>query len=212
MGLGGDGAGGVDEGPGICCGRLTPAGTGTNCCCSSASARSTSSPFLNGRPCHPSFPSVNETPFPLSVRARIIVGRPVVPRASAQASRMAVRSWPSITIACHPNARQREASASMSCCHIVGRLCPSAFTSVMPHRLSRRSTAANCAASHTDPSGRLSVAQQTVGSVLRPNSTGVQRRADSGTETLAERAGCDIDERQPGRRVPFEVGSDLAQR
>ena len=48
----------------------------------SAMAASASRPFLNGRPCQPSLPSTVEQPLPFSVRARIIVGRPRVPRAS----------------------------------------------------------------------------------------------------------------------------------
>jgi len=129
-----------------------PSGTGTNCFSSSATARSSSSPFLNGLPCQPSFPSTNETPLPLMVRARIIVGCRLILRASSSASRIAVRSWPSMTIACQPNARQRRSNCSMSCCHIVGRLWPSPLTSVRPQRLSSRSIDATLAASHTDPS------------------------------------------------------------
>jgi len=50
---------------------------------SSASALFSSSPFLKALPCQPSLFSANEMPFPLSVRARIIVGWPLVARASA---------------------------------------------------------------------------------------------------------------------------------
>ncbi len=59
---------------------------------------------------------------------------------------------PSITIACQPNARHRRAIASMSCCHMVGRLCPSRLTSTMPTRLSAFRNDALSAASQTDPS------------------------------------------------------------
>ena len=51
--------------------------------------------LLGGFPCQPSLPSTNEMPFPLIVRARIMVGRPLVLRASSKASRIAFRSWPS---------------------------------------------------------------------------------------------------------------------
>ena len=66
----------------------------------------------------------NDTPLPFSVRARIIVGLPFVARASANAARSASTSWPSTTIACQPNARQRAAMRSMSCPNCVARLWP----------------------------------------------------------------------------------------
>ena len=47
---------------------------------------------------------MNEMPFPLIVFARIIVGRPLVERASSNAERIAAMSWPSMTMACQPNA------------------------------------------------------------------------------------------------------------
>ena len=120
-------------------------------------------------------------------------------------------SWPSMTIACQPNARQRRAN----CLHVV-----------LPHRraaLAERVDVGDAAqvvepVDRGDvgrfpdrPFGRLAVAEQHVGAVVRLDAARVERDADGGADALAERAGGDVDERQPRRRMPFEIGVDLAQ-
>ena len=52
----------------------------------------------------------------------------------------------------------------------------------------------------------LTVAEQDVRAIVGLNTAGVQRRADGGADALAERSGGDVDERQPRRRMAFEVG------
>ena len=163
------------------------------------------------RASRPSPPS-NEMPLPLSVRARIIVGRPLVRRACSSASRIAARSWPSTTIVCQPKARQRAASASMSCCHCVGPLWPSALTSVMAHSESSLSNAGDVGRLPDRSFRRLAVAEQHVGAVVRADAPRVQRDADAGAQPLAERSGRDVDQRQPRRRMPFEIRIEPPQR
>ena len=58
-------------------------------------------------PCHPSLFSISEKPLPLTVRAMITVGLPVLEMASPNARSMLPRSWPSITMGKHPNASTR---------------------------------------------------------------------------------------------------------
>ena len=59
-------------------------------------------------PCQPSLSSRNDTPLPFTVLATITVGRSPF-RARANASSIAARSWPSITIGSQPNAFTRAA-------------------------------------------------------------------------------------------------------
>ena len=59
--------------------------------------------------------------------------------------------------------------------------------------------------------GRLAVAQEHIGSVVGLDAARVQRRADRRADALTERAGGDVDERQPRRRMTFEIRPDLAQ-
>ena len=59
--------------------------------------------------------------------------------------------------------------------------------------------------------GRLAVAKQHVGAVVRLDAAGVQRDANRRADALAERAGRHVDERQPRRRMAFEVGIDPSQ-
>src|SRR5262249_27845254 len=59
---------------------------------------------------------------------------------------------------------------------------------------------------------RFAVAEQDVGAVVRSDAAGVQRAADRRADALAERAGGDVDERQPRRRMAFEIRAELAQR
>ena len=120
-------------------------------------------------------------------------------------------SWPSMTIACQPKARQRRANWSRSCCHIVGRLWPSALTSVMPQRLSRPSIGRHVGGFPDRSLGRFAVAEQAVGAVVGLDAARVQRDADRGADALAERSGRDVDERQARRRMPFEIGVDPPQ-
>ena len=58
---------------------------------------------------------------------------------------------------------------------------------------------------------RLTVAEQHVGAIRRPDAARVQRRPDRRTDALPERARRHVDERQARRRMPFEVGVDAAQ-
>ena len=115
-------------------------------------ALASSSPFFSALPCQFGFPARKLTPCPFSVRARIIVGTPLVARASASAARIWSMSWPSMATVCQPNARHRRSKLPRSCPNCVGRLWPSALTSMIPTRLSRRKCSAEAAASHTDPS------------------------------------------------------------
>ena len=85
-----------------------------------------------------------------------------------------------------------------------------ALTSVMPHRLSRPSMRGDLGRLPDRAFGRLAVAEQAVGAVVGLDAARVQRDADRGADALAERSGGDVDERQPRRRMPFEVRVDLA--
>ena len=174
-------------------------------------ARSASSPFFSALPCQFSLSSTNEMPLPLRVRARIIVGWPLVARASSSASRIAFMSWPSITIACQPNARYLRAYDL----HIVLVHRRTALTEPIDVgdaadriELVERSAFGRFP---DRPFSRLAVAQEHVGAVVRPDAASVERNADGGAEPLAERPGRDIDKRQTRRRVPFEVRGEFAQ-
>ena len=120
-------------------------------------------------------------------------------------------SWPSTTIGCQPNACQRRAYWSMSC--------PNAVTWLWPRRVDVGDAAQvvqlvvlrDVGRLPHRAFGRLAVAEQHVGAVVGPDAARVERDADGRADALAERAGGDVDERQPRRRVPLEVGSDLAQ-
>ena len=59
--------------------------------------------------------------------------------------------------------------------------------------------------------GNLAVAEQDVGAIGRADAPRVQRDADGRADALAERAGGDVDEGQPRRRMPFEIRFELAQ-
>ena len=61
------------------------------------------------------------------------------------------------------------------------------------------------AASHTEPSADLAVAEQHVGAVVGFDAPRVQRDADAGAQALAERSGGDVHPRQPRRRMSFEI-------
>ena len=150
-------------------------------------------------------------PLPLIVRATIIVGCPLVRRASAYASRIAFMSWPSIDDGV-PAERAPAASELLEV--------------VLPHRrpaLAERVDVGDPAQIVEPVDGgdvrrlpdrsfrRLAIAEQTVGAVVRLDAACVQRNADSGADTLAERAGRHVHERQPRRRMTFEIGSDPPQ-
>ncbi len=53
------------------------------------------------------------TPLPFTVRAQIIAGCPFTVRAQARASRICVKSWPSISFTAHPNARHLSGTGLM---------------------------------------------------------------------------------------------------
>ena len=57
----------------------------------------------------------------------------------------------------------------------------------------------------------FAVAEQHICPIRRSNPAGVQRHADRRTDALTERAGRDVDERQPRRRMPFQIGIEAAQ-
>jgi hypothetical protein len=59
--------------------------------------------------------------------------------------------------------------------------------------------------------GHLAVAEEHVGAVVGLDSPRVERRADGGTDALAERARRHVDKRQPRCRMPLEVGVERAQ-
>ena len=59
--------------------------------------------------------------------------------------------------------------------------------------------------------GHLAVAEEHVGPVVGSDAARVERRAHRRANALAERAGRDVDKRQPRRRMAFEVGVDLPQ-
>ena len=96
-------------------------------------------------------------------------------------------------------------------CHIVGRLWPRPLTSVIPHRLSSPSMDADVGRFPHRAFGRFAVAEQHVGPVVRLDPPRVQRDADRRADALAERAGRHVDERQPRRRMAFEVRIDPPQ-
>ena len=67
------------------------------------------------------------------------------------------------------------------------------------------------AASQTEPSAALAVAQQHIGPVIQIIQPGAKRHADADAQALAQRTGGHIDKRQARRGVAFEVASELAQ-
>ena len=59
--------------------------------------------------------------------------------------------------------------------------------------------------------GRLAIAEQAIGAVIRLDPARVQRDPHGGADALAERSGRDVHKRQPRRRMPFQIGIDPAQ-
>ncbi len=59
--------------------------------------------------------------------------------------------------------------------------------------------------------GRLAVAEHDVRPIVGLDTPGVERGADRRAHTLTQRAGGDVDERQPGRRMSFEIRIDLSE-
>ena len=121
-------------------------------------------------------------------------------------------SWPSMATVCQPKARQRRSKLPRSCACWVARLWPRPFTSMMPTRLSRAKNSPAAAASHTDPSATLAIAQQHVRAVVGADAAGVEGDADAGAEPLAQRASGDVHEGQTRRGVPLEVRGEQPQR
>src|SRR5262245_25375228 len=179
----------------------TSGGSGSNCACSSASARSSSSPFLNARPCQPSLPSTNDTPLPLMVPATIIVGWPFTVRASAYASRTAFKSWPSMTMACQPKARQRRANWSRSWPPSVGPALSEAVDVGHGAEIVEAIHRGDVRRFPDRAFRGFSVAEQAVGPVVGLDAARVERAADRRADALAERTGGDVDKREPRRGV-----------
>ena len=116
-----------------------------------------------------------------------------------------------MTIACQPNACQRARYVSMSCPSSVARLCPSALMSTIAQSAS---SLWRCATRRGFPHrafGRLAVAHQAVGAIVRADAAGVQRGADRRAQALAERPGRHVHERQPRRGVAFEIRGEQPQ-
>ena len=173
---------------------------------------SSSSPFLSALPCQPFLPSANEMPLPLIVRARIIVGRPLVRRASSSASRISARSWPSTMMACHP----KRLPPGRERVHVVLPLRRAALAERVDvgdgaERVEAVEGSDVCRFPHR-ALRRFAVAEQHVGAVVRLDAPRVERDADAGTQPLPKRPGGDVDPGQPRRRVPFEIGIDAPQR
>ncbi len=59
--------------------------------------------------------------------------------------------------------------------------------------------------------GDFAIAEQHVGAVIEMIESRGQRHADSHAQTLAQRTRRHVHERQPRRRMAFQVGADLAQ-
>ena len=183
----------------------------TYCASSSAIAASVSAPFLSALPCQLSLPSKIEQPFPLRVRATIIVGLPVVFRASASAASTCFMSWPSMLTVCQPNARQRATmlfgvalplrraalavAVDVDDAAEVVELVVLGHVRGFPHRAFRG----------------FAVAHQHVRAIVGADPARVQRDADAGSEPLSERSGRDVHERQPRCRMPFEIGGQQPQ-
>ena len=109
---------GLDGGFGICGrGRRIAASTVARNCASSSAMRAIQLLALLERPAVPAVLAFDERHALALDRPRQNHRRPArgVPRASSSASRIADMSWPSTTIACQPNARQRRAN----CLHVV---------------------------------------------------------------------------------------------
>ena len=120
-------------------------------------------------------------------------------------------SWPSMTIACQPNARQRRAN----CLGVVLPLRRAALAEAVDvgdgAQVVELVDGRDVGRFPDRAFGRLAVAEQHVGAVVGLDPARVQRDADGGADALAERSGGDVDERQPRRRVPFEIRVDPAQ-
>jgi hypothetical protein len=59
--------------------------------------------------------------------------------------------------------------------------------------------------------GGFAVAKQRVGAIVGLDAPRVQRDANGGANALAQRAGGDVDERKPRRRMTFEIRVDLSE-
>ena len=70
---------------------------------------------------------------------------------------------------------------------------------------------ASDAASQTRAFGDFAVAEQDVGVVIQLVEPRGQRHADADAQALAERAGGHVHERQPRRRMAFEVAAEFAE-
>ena len=106
----------------------------------------------SGLPCAPSVSSTAATPRPLRVRARMTVGRPVVPAASASARSISATDARRSRWCASRSAAIRRAYAAVSQPCRVGPRWPSRFTSMITVRLSSPVQAACSNASQIDPS------------------------------------------------------------
>ncbi len=115
-------------------------------------------------------------------------------------------------MACQPNARQRRANWSRSCCHIVGRLWPSALTSVIAAQIVERVDGGDVRRLPDRALGRLAIAEETVRAVVGLDAACIQGDADGGADPLAERPGGHVHEGQPRRRdaLPGRIRVDAA--
>src|SRR5207247_983427 len=96
----------------------------------SSSAMAISACFASGAfPCQSGFSSIQDTPFPLTVCATIIVGWSPTDSASSSASRISSMSWPLISRTCHPKARHFATTGSMSRMSTTFALCWTWFLS-----------------------------------------------------------------------------------
>ena len=163
------------------------------------------SPFLSALPCQPSLPSIAASPLPFSVRARIIVGRPLVARASARPSgapgcRGRRRRWRASRKRSSAR-RSRPCRGRTACAGSAERVDVDDRAEVV-ELVSRRATFGRFP--HRS-FGHLAVAEQHVGAVVGADAAGVQRGADRRADALPERPGRHVDERQPRRRVSFQI-------
>src|SRR5581483_1881732 len=95
----------------------------------------------------------------------------------------------------------------MSWSSMVGPDWPRPLTSTMPTSVSTRSRAASCTASHTD----LAVTHEHECPRIGAGKPRAECKTEPDPETLAERAGRDVDERQPRCGMSLEVAVHLPQ-
>ena len=120
-------------------------------------------------------------------------------------------SCPSMTTACQPNACQRRRCASMSWSSSVARLWPSPLTSTIAQSESSLYRWRHRGGFPHRAFSRLAIAHQHVGAIVRADAARVERGADRRAQALAQRSGRHVHERQPRRRMPFEIRGEQPQ-